>query len=296
MSSPQADNEKKHVPTLEETLKAASKRALGGGVPGAMAMFLQVLSLMWLRTTMNYQYRHGTTTATALKTLYKEGGILRFYRGVGPALIQGPLSRFGDTAANAGVLALLEHESTKNWPTVIKTFFASQAAAMFRILLMPVDTTKTILQVEGKHGLSILKGKIRKNGVGALYYGALGAYSATFVGHYPWFTTFNLLDKNLPKTDEFWLKLMRRAALGFCASVVSDSCSNSIRVMKTYKQTHSERITYSRAFKEVIAQEGVLGLMGRGLKTRILANGLQGCLFSVLWKGFEDVFVKKFNL
>ena len=49
---------------------------------------------MWLRTTMNYQYRHGTSTAEALRYLYKNGGIPRFYQGAGPALIQGPLARF----------------------------------------------------------------------------------------------------------------------------------------------------------------------------------------------------------
>lgn len=40
---------------LGETLKRAGKRALGGGLPGAAAMGVQVLSLMWLRTTVNYQ-------------------------------------------------------------------------------------------------------------------------------------------------------------------------------------------------------------------------------------------------
>ena len=104
----------------------------------SMALCVQVLSLMWLRTTVNYQvsvehhafsspdahlylagcllahactsasltgtslihdrsselrvpvrqYRYGTTTTQALKTLYREGGVFRFYRGVGPALIQ----------------------------------------------------------------------------------------------------------------------------------------------------------------------------------------------------------------
>ena len=33
---------------------------------------------MWMRTTMNYQYRHGSTTTVAIKTLYKEGGIRRY--------------------------------------------------------------------------------------------------------------------------------------------------------------------------------------------------------------------------
>ena len=94
------------VPDLSEILRKAGKKALGGGIPGAAAMGIQVLSLMWLRTTVNYQYRYGMSTTQALKTLYAEGGVRRFYQGVAPALIQGPLSRFGDTAANAGVMAL----------------------------------------------------------------------------------------------------------------------------------------------------------------------------------------------
>lgn len=43
---------------------------------------------MWLRTTVNYQYRFGTSTSVALRTLYKDGGVARFYQGVGPALLQ----------------------------------------------------------------------------------------------------------------------------------------------------------------------------------------------------------------
>lgn len=36
-----------------------------------------------------------------------------------------------------------------------------------------------------------------------------------------------------------------------------------------------------RQLQEVIAKDGVLGLFGRGLKTKILANGMQGMLFTV---------------
>jgi hypothetical protein len=84
------------------------------------------------------EYRYGnTSTGTALRTLYADGGIRRFYRGVGPALFQGPLSRFGDTAANSGMLSLLdEFESTKGLPVGVKTAAASSAAAAWRIFLM----------------------------------------------------------------------------------------------------------------------------------------------------------------
>jgi len=58
------------------------------------------------------------------------------------------LSRFGDTAANAGTLSLLEsYEATAHLNVGLKTLVASASAAAFRILLMPVDATKTIMQV-----------------------------------------------------------------------------------------------------------------------------------------------------
>jgi len=43
------------------------------------------------------------------------------------------------------------------------------------------------------------------------------------------------------------------------------------------------------AARAVIAADGVIGLFGRGLSTRILANGLQGLLFSVLWELFMNL-------
>jgi hypothetical protein len=51
----------------------------------------------------------------------------------------------GDTAANAGVLTLLDsYEETKNLPVLLKTAAASTTAALWRIILMPIDTLKTI--------------------------------------------------------------------------------------------------------------------------------------------------------
>jgi hypothetical protein len=131
---------------MKAILTKAAKRAGEGGIAGAAAMAINVCSLMWIRTAINYQYRYGTTTTEAFKTLYSQGGIPRFYRGLVPALLQGPLSRFGDTAANTGCLALLDSfEETRDLPVAAKTVSASVAAGLFRILLMPVDTFKTTM-------------------------------------------------------------------------------------------------------------------------------------------------------
>lgn len=66
-------------------LAGALKRALGGGLSGAAAMVLQVLLLMPIRTIMNYQYRHGSSFTVATKTLHEDGGLRRYYQGIGPA-------------------------------------------------------------------------------------------------------------------------------------------------------------------------------------------------------------------
>merc|ERR1719410_1989996 len=278
--------------SFNEILTKASNSALRGGLAGACAMGANVACLMWMRTTINYQYRNGTTLPVALRTLYADGGIPRFYRGVLPALIQGPLSRFGDTAANTGMITLLDSmEQTKGLNVGVKTASASAAAALFRIFLMPVDTVKTTMQVTGKFSNVIQKVKLE--GVPALYHGSLAAASATFVGHYPWFFTYNLLSEKIPKQDDPVRELGRRALMGFCSSAVSDTCSNSIRVVKVYKQSSPESLSYPQVVRNVIKESGVRGLMFRGLETKILANGLQGILFSVLWKHFEEVLFPK---
>ena len=104
-----------------------------------------------------------------------------------------------------------------------------------------------------------------------------------------WFGTYNFLDDNLPHSPHLFNELLRQAFIGFVASIVSDTISNSLRVVKTYRQVNQTKISYAGAAHAVIATDGLKGLFGRGLKTRILANGLQGLMFSVLWKLFLDL-------
>lgn len=127
-------------------LSESAKRAGQGGVAGAAAMAITVCSLMWTKTTINYQYRHGTTTMTALRTLYGDGGIIRLYSGFLPALIQGPLSRFVDTSANAGTLTALNAiPDTADMSIASKTMVSSIIAGVMRIAIMPIDTLKTAM-------------------------------------------------------------------------------------------------------------------------------------------------------
>jgi hypothetical protein len=326
---------------LHLIFERAWTRALGGGLPGALAMGAQVGTLMWLRTTMNYQYRYGTSTINAVKHLYAVGGVRRFYKGLGFALILGPLGRFGDTAANTGVLYALDSiEPTREIGSSAKSMVAASAAAGWRILLMPLDACKTVMQVEGGLGLQRLwrkcglpsahalaseghlagddrglsgqsaqgrsgdvpgsKNRMRGQGSGlrtlrpsVLWHGSCLHFSATFVGHYTWFFVFNALNAYLPDVQDLRGKLLRNASVGFLASLASDATTNSLRVAKTVRQTHRRPVSHREAV-EIVVDAARTGrrewaqLFTRGLVTRLLANGLQGALFTCLWKMFEE--------
>ena len=193
----------------------------------------------------------------------------RFYSGYQFAIIAGPLARFGDTAANAGILALCDGVV----PVGFATMLASAGAAMWRMFTQPVSNAKTLLQTNGNS--QIFMDKIASGGLITMWDGALGRWwaarwggggsaaataggggkrgrppgrlaacppavcdpilsnlptnpplgtmSSTWLGHYPWFLTYNTLEKYVPE-DKFKgiMRLVRNAGLGFCASFVSD--------------------------------------------------------------------------
>ena len=59
-------------------------------------------------------------------------------------------------------------------------------------------------------------------------------------------------------------------------------------MVKVYKQANTEAISYPEAVRRVIKESGLGGLFGRGLSTKIVSNGFQGLLFSVLWKYVDE--------
>ena len=267
-------------------------RALHSGFNGSKAMVLQVTSLMWLRTIMNYQYKYGTPTGDTIKRLYKEGGIRRFYSGMIPALIQGPVSRFGDTFSNTFILNLTKNSQL---PIYFKTALASATACLVRVMMTPMDTVKTMSQVKGNKAMGILTNKIRKDGIVSLYHGAIGNGIVTLIGHFPWFLTHNYLNKVFPGSDKDpkLKRLTRNAVIGFWSSLVSDTSSNFMRVIKTYRQTNEIRISYINCAKAIICKDGVNGLLFRGLGTRLIANCAQGLMFNVIWKYLDTKQLKQ---
>lgn len=142
---------------------------------------------MWLRTIVNYQCRYGASFRDAFVILNREGGIARFYRGLWFALIQAPLARFVSAASNDGVEALLAGlQWTKSWGPGRVTVIASLVVGCGRIALMPIDTCKTVLQIDGTEGFRNLMRRVKAGKIGVLYQGSLAMAVSAVMANYPW--------------------------------------------------------------------------------------------------------------
>ena len=277
---------------LPAVLERAAWRALGGGLAGGVAMLAQVALLMPARTLMTVQMRRGGGAWDAARALLKEGGVRRFYAGVGPALVQAPLSRFGDTASIAGALALLGSlEATRTLPIALQTLAASLTAAAFRVLLTPLDVLKVVQQSDGAAGWAALRANVRAAGPRALFVGGGAMAANTLAAHFSFFGVFNTLQANLPHPEPLAERVLRNAFIGFSAGVVSDITANSIRVVKTVRMSTNE--SYGKCLRGIIKADGVYGLLFRGLKTRLAANAVQGFIYSFTWRSLDDLWVRR---
>jgi hypothetical protein len=115
------------------------------------------------------------------------------------------------------------------------------------------------------------------------------AVSAIF-SHYPWFYTYRVLSHSSFLPNLIKSTVLRNALIGFISSVISDTFANSIRVVKTAKQAigSKQTVSYKEVIAMILAVDGLKGLFGRGLRTRIFGNALQSVLFTVIWRGLAE--------
>lgn len=254
-------------------------------MPGAMAAAAQSASFMWISTAAAFQYRFGTGMVDAFRILYAQGGITRFYSGVFPTVLHVTLCRFADTTANIVALDAVPSSSIP-----LKTAVASIFAASWRAALLPLETLRANMQVNGPiSGLSAVQHRLRTGGVCALYSGACASFTAGLLGHFPFFCTVNVLSIAVPLSNDAsnLQRIGRNGGMGFVASMASDVVTNAFKIIATMKQTAARPITYYDAASKIIRTDGVAALVTRGLKTRLIGNGLQGATFVLLWKEIE---------
>lgn len=266
--------------------RTANEKAMKGGPAGLLAGLLQVIIFMWMRTIMNVQYYTGRGIRTTVKELWEEGGIWRFYQGIHWALLQAPLTRFGDAFANSWSMQLVS-VLLPQAPPFVGTALGVSLSSAWRVLLVPIDTIKTASQVHGEAALTVLLGKVKDDGILQLWSGAFASFAANWAQNFPWWVTLNTLEALWPAPADPALASLRYGITGMMASIVADCIPNPLRVLKTISQvTPDVSAGYMDICRNVMKTDGLSGLLFRGLSTRLLTNVLQGSFFSVAWRLF----------
>lgn len=153
----------KRTYSLKSLVHDAVADAISDGKYGAMAGIIQVFLMMWVRTVTHYQHRYGLNAFETIQKLYSEGGIPRFYKGISYAIIQAPLSRFGSIASNSAAKRLSTLIKDQKYSMMMTTSLGTVFASIWRLLIVPIDTCKTVLQVEGRSGFHTLLQQVCHN-------------------------------------------------------------------------------------------------------------------------------------
>lgn len=198
-------------------------------------------------------------------------------------------------AANEGSRVIIDHFLPNNaFSDSLSSALGAILSMIWKIILMPIETCKTVLQIDGRNAFKTLLLRFKAGNLSLLYEGSFSVALMTAVGHYPWFLTHNILDRFINKPTGFLSNVLRSSVIGFMASAVSDTVSNPIRIVKTVKQSMAVNsdISYSQVVAKVYREGGWRGLFLRGLTARLIGNGIQSIIFTNVWKilVFYDVF------
>ena len=270
-----------------DKIKISTEKSLKTGVGSGVA---NVTTFLWLRTITNHQYKYGNSMIDTAKLLYKQGKFIRFYRGYLPAITVASICKTGDLNA----YYLVNQYNLSNFQ---KNSIISFSSCLTRLMIVPIDTLDMFLQVEGKQGFNLLKNKVKNEGIKVLYHGSSMWLTTNFIGTYVWFGVYNYLDlkfkTKITNENENTLKTdLKNGIIGIGSSLACDITTNPLRMLKTYKQSNKNTITYLSSLKNIINETGIVSLFYRGLGTRIITHGLQSSLFVIVWKKIEIVINK----
>lgn len=192
---------------------------------------------------------------------------MRFYTGLIPTTIHISLCRYGDTLANS-----------MSSQTPLSALAVGMLAGSWRATLLPLEMIRANLQTRGSGGWGVVRERV-KGGWRGLWRGGLASFGAGTMGHVGFFGTVNIMSGE---------SMSRNGGVGFIASMVSDVVTNGFKILANNRQTSRKERSYPETIRRIIHKDGFVGLVTRGLKTRMLGNAMQGAVFVAVWKAIED--------
>tara|TARA_B110001469_G_scaffold125273_1_gene140387 strand:+ start:5622 stop:6386 length:765 start_codon:yes stop_codon:yes gene_type:complete len=241
------------------------------------ATLIQQSSTYGLKTVIKNQYVHGTPIYKTFKNLYNNNDPLRFYRGVIPTITKAIIGR------NSDILFHKFYSEKFNFNKEQNALISGLTSSIVKVSFIPLDTISNLYQVQGKKAKDIIK-KQYKNENYFFYRGTMAYMILSGVGSSAWLYTYSYLNNiELHKN-----KNINNALIGVSASIMSDIVVNPIRILKTYKQSSSDYISYKEIIKKItLSDKNFIKSYFRGYGLRMGLNAFNSGMFMVLWKQFE---------
>lgn len=249
----------------------------------AKASFIQINILYPIKTAIKSQYIYNKSISNTFKDLLFNKDKLRIYRGIIPNISKSTIGRVSDLSLYSIIDKNLENNSI-----ITNSFTSSSISTLLKTIIMPLDVYGNIYQVHGKDGKQIIKNNLNSNklnNIKFLYRGTLAYGLLSYLSTSLWLSSYNILDTKIEKYNNEKQNICRNALIGFSANILSDILVNPIRIIKTYKQSHKNNITYFKIIKN-IKNNPLINYGTRGLLLRIFMNSLNNSIFIVLWKLF----------
>lgn len=271
---------------------------------GAIGLSMTHLaSTMWVDTIAKHQCRYNLPMAQTFSMLYREGGIRRFYCGSHWSLVLKSLGRVGSIASRGSIIYSSENfNMTLSKQSIL--LIGATTQALCRVVWNPVEVFLTMSQTEGRAGADMLRYKVKRHGYRSLFHGGRAAFAQSITAHYPWLLTYQMVSTSLPAPKSRLESILHSTIVGFSSAVVADILSNPFRYVKQddiqhmwlilcyrimlyVQQSHHEQISYPRVFNLIqnrSRKSVVFELFCRGLPARFLLHGIQGTIFSIIYK------------
>ena len=262
------------------------------------------------KTLIKYQYVNGTGLSETLSLLLFESvDNQRVLRGIFPNIIKYSCGKMGEASIYT-YFKQLNFDSHNTHEFNARLYFTSLTITLWRVNLMPLDTISNVLQVHGKNGYKLINTRIKNEGIKTLYSGSIFYGAIIYIHSFIWFSLYESLSSHMITSTQVESKQtsqfnksniisntnlnikndLNNGIIGFLATLGSDTINNPLKVIKTYKQTYKNNISYFDSFKHVISGNDYKKGIYRGLYTKTILNAFTSSIYVILWKRFESLY------
>ena len=241
------------------------------------AVCIQQASTYWLKTIIKNQYVNGNNMYDTFNNLFNQKEKFRFYRGISPNILKALVGR------NSDILIYKYCDKNTELCKEKKALLSGLTSSFIKISTMPLDTVSNIYQVKGQRAKEIIMNQYKKE-KNFFFRGTIAYLGISSIGSSAWLYSYEKFkDKKFTKSKE-----LNNAITGVSCSLISDMVVNPFRIIKTYKQSYENYISYRKIVENILKNDNnIFKSYFRGYLLRTSLNAFNSGLFVVLWKHFE---------